>query len=101
VTFLHFGRSVTIIPDTSVVELQTATESMKCNLYKCPTTGWHYFYATLPVEIINSDDTDASGVGLQPRYLIFIGIFKTTRFFNHPSVVFLMQRFFSLMVNTK
>jgi hypothetical protein len=80
-----FGKSVTVTPDSSVVELQTATESIKSNLHKCPTTGWHYFYATLPVEIINSDDTDASGVGLQPRYLIYDKVFELYRHFqNHP-----------------
>jgi hypothetical protein len=80
-----FGRSVTLTPDSTIVELQTATESMKCNLHKCSTTGWHYFYATLPVEIINSDDTDASGVGLQPRYLIYDKVFDLYRHFqNHP-----------------
>jgi hypothetical protein len=80
-----FGRGVTVTPDGKFVELQTATESLKFALHKCPTTGWHYFYATLPVEIINSDDTDSAGVGLQPRYLIFEKVFDLYRHFqNHP-----------------
>jgi len=67
------------------VELQTAKDTLKCALHKCPTTGWHYFYVTLPVEIINSDDTDSAGVGLQPRYLIFDKVFDLYRHFqNHP-----------------
>jgi len=32
-------------------------------LYECPTTGWKYFYATLPVEFIGNDKD------LQPRAL--------------------------------
>lgn len=32
-------------------------------LYKCPTTGWNYFYATLPVEYFTNDED------LQPRPL--------------------------------
>ncbi len=80
-----FGRSVTVTPDTNTVELQTATETLKSALHKCPATGWHYFYATLPVEILNSDDTDAAGVGLQPRYLIYEKVFELYRHFqNHP-----------------
>jgi HNH endonuclease len=80
-----FGRNVSATPQNGNVELRSATESMKCTLHKCPTTGWHYFYATLPVEIINSDDTDASGVGLQPRYLIYDKVFELYRHFqNHP-----------------
>jgi hypothetical protein len=80
-----FGRSVAVIPENGLVELQTANDSMKCNLHKCPTTGWHYFYATLPIDVINSDDTDASGVGLQPRYLIYDKVFDLYRHFqNHP-----------------
>jgi hypothetical protein len=80
-----FGRSITVTPDGKTVELQNATEALKSTLHKCPTTGWHYFYATLPVEIINSDDTDAAGVGLQPRYLIYDKVFELYRHFqNHP-----------------
>jgi hypothetical protein len=80
-----FGRSVTVTPDGNTVELQNATEALKSTLHRCPTTGWHYFYATLPVEIINSDDTDAAGVGLQPRYLIYDKVFELYRHFqNHP-----------------
>jgi hypothetical protein len=80
-----FGKGVVVTPEGSLVEIETASESFKSNLHKCPTTGWHYFYATLPVEFINSDDTDSSGVGLQPRYLIYDKVFDLYRHFqNHP-----------------
>jgi hypothetical protein len=82
-----FGRSVTVTvaSDASAVEIQSATKTVNCALHMCPTTNWHYFYATLPVEILNSDDTDSSGVGLQPRYLIYDKVFDLYRHFqNHP-----------------
>jgi len=80
-----FGRGVSITAEGDQVTLETATTSITCPKHKCPTTGWEYFYATLPVEVINSDDTDAAGVGLQPRYLIYDKVFDLYRHFqNHP-----------------
>jgi hypothetical protein len=80
-----FGRSVVVTPVGELVKLENATVSLQSNLHKCPTTGWHYFYGTLPVEVINSDDTDSAGVGLQPRYLIYEKVFELYRHFqNHP-----------------
>jgi hypothetical protein len=35
--------------------------------YTCPTTGWKYFYATLGVELLDSDDDDDDKIGLQPK----------------------------------
>ncbi len=51
----------------------------------CPVTKWRYFYATLPVELIDSDDDSDQGHGLQPRFLIFDKVFDLYRhFMNHP-----------------
>ena len=102
-----FGRNVTVTADGKVVQLQTATMSLTYPLHKCPTTGWQYFYATLPVDVINSDDTDSAGVGLQPRYLIYEKVFDLYRHFqNHPVLQpsmagCLMGRSVCLMVNTR
>jgi hypothetical protein len=80
-----FGKSVSVTAAKESVEIESANLSIESALYKCPTTGWHYFYATLPVDLINSDDTDSAGVGLQPRYLIYEKVFDLYRHFqNHP-----------------
>ncbi|HYN22635.1 MAG TPA: hypothetical protein VE078_16875, partial [Thermoanaerobaculia bacterium] len=49
------------------------------------TTNWSYFYATLPVTLLDSDDAEDHKVGLQPRYLIFEKVFELFRHFQrHP-----------------
>src|SRR3989304_2857006 len=54
-------------------------------LHMCPVTNWKYFYITLPVEIIDSDDSSDKSLGLQPRYLIFDKLFEMFRHFQrHP-----------------
>ena len=51
----------------------------------CPTTGWKYFYAILPVELVDSDDDQDHQFGLQPRFLILDKVFDLFRHFqNHP-----------------
>ena len=53
-------------------------------LHICQTTGWEYFYATLPIILIHSDDED-DHAGLQPRYLIQDKVFNLYRHFMvHP-----------------
>ena len=49
-------------------------------------TGWKYFYATLPVELIEQRMTNKDHqFGLQPRFLIFDKVFELFRHFqNHP-----------------
>ncbi|SRR6266542_2422136 len=56
-------------------------------VHKCQITGWHYFYATLPVAVLDSDDTTDERVGLQPRYLIFDKVFDLYRHFRGCPVV--------------
>ncbi len=66
-----FGQSIFIKKADGQISIGT-TEGRKRTyaLYKCPTTGWQHFYATLPVELLDSDDEDNERVGLQPRFLI-------------------------------
>lgn len=79
------GQSVSITTVDSQIKIQSANEDQSYVLHKCPTTGWRYFYATLPIEILNSDDEDEEKVGLQPRYLIYEKVFGLYRHFqNHP-----------------
>jgi hypothetical protein len=81
----EFGESVVIDERDGVVEIETAAGRKSYTSYKCPTTGWRYFYATFPIEVLNSDDEEDAKAGLQPRYLIFDKVFDLYRHFeNHP-----------------
>jgi len=67
------------------VRIDSGNTTYRHRLYTCPTTGWKYFYATLPVELLDSDDDDDEKWGLQPRYLIFDKVFDLYRHFQrHP-----------------
>lgn len=67
------------------VRLESGNATYTYRLYTCPTTGWKYFYATLPVDLVDSDDDDDHKWGLQPRYLIFEKVFDLYRHFQqHP-----------------
>lgn len=80
-----YGRPVSIHTADGEITIQTASKELKYDLYACPTTGWQYFYATLPIQILDSDDKDEANVGLQPRYLIQDKVFQLFRHFqNHP-----------------
>jgi hypothetical protein len=90
--FLHkineiseFGQPVSIKHTSSDVMVESASNSESYRLYKCPATGWEYFYATLPVTLIDSDDDEDQSIGLQPRYLILDKVFELFRHFQqHP-----------------
>ncbi len=82
-----FGQSAILTEDTNHIQVEKGSGEKYINtLYTCPITGSKYFYAILPVELLNSDDDDEdNGVGLQPRFLIFDKVFELYRHFqNHP-----------------
>ena len=80
-----FGRDVSISEEGDKLSVKSMEEVYHCIRYTCPATGWHYFYATLPVSLIESDDDRDKNIGLQPRYLIFDKVFSLYRHFNrHP-----------------
>lgn len=98
---LEFFKSDGIIPNygepvycnivENEIELEFSNKKERYHLYTCPTTKWKYFYATLPVNIINSDDDEDGKIGLQPRYLIKEKVFNLYRHFQrntvlHPSI---------------
>ncbi len=91
-----FGETVYhTITDTNI-ELEFLNKKETYRLYTCPTTKWKYFYATLPVNVINSDDDEDGKIGLQPRYLIQDKVFDLYRHFQrntvlHPSIARLYQ----------
>ena len=67
------------------MRLDTAGGTLTHARYVCPTTGWKYFYATLPVVLLDGDDDEDHEIGLQPRFLIADKVFELHRHFQrHP-----------------
>ena len=80
-----YGQGTFVTETGDTVQIETPDDTMSHRLYTCPTTGWRYFYATLPVSLLDSDDDEDQKVGLQPRYLIFDKVFELFRHFQrHP-----------------
>src|SRR2546423_14578825 len=45
-----FGQSVAVrVEDGKRLRIESASHSLDSEIYLCPTTGWQYFYAILPV----------------------------------------------------
>lgn len=81
----EFGRSVAISPGEDCISLSTSILEASYPLHICPRTGWKYFFARLPIEVVNSDDDTDGHLGLQPRYLIMDKVFEMYRHFqNYP-----------------
>jgi hypothetical protein len=81
----QFGERVSVSRSDGAARLESGTTSSVQTVYTCPTTNWEYFYATLDVSLLDSDDDDEDRMGLQPRYLIFDKVFDMYRHFqNHP-----------------
>lgn len=81
----QYGLSVDIQESGDTIRVESATITKDYQAYQCPVTGWTYFYATLPIELIGSDDESDQSIGLQPRYLIPEKVFELFRHFQrHP-----------------
>lgn len=80
-----FGQHIVANGETDSIDIETPMKQLEYDLYKSPATGWEYFYATLPVDLLDSDDATDDKMGLQPRYLIFDKVFNMYRHFQrHP-----------------
>ena len=80
-----YGQVIETVGDDDEIEVRSAIGKTKHQLYTCPATGWKYFYAKVPVDLIESDDESDHGIGLQPRYLIPKKVFELYRHFRrHP-----------------
>lgn len=95
-TITGFGETVYHKTTDTEIELEFLNQKEKFRLYSCPTTKWKYFYANLPVNVINSDDDEDGKIGLQPRWLIHDKVFDLYRHFQrntvlHPSLARLYQ----------
>jgi hypothetical protein len=91
-----YGETVHHISNENSIELEFLNQKETFKLHTCPTTKWKYFYANLPVDVINSDDDEDGKIGLQPRYLIQDKVFDLYRHFQrntvlHPSIARLYQ----------
>lgn len=82
-----FGETVYHKISDDSIELEFSNKKENFRLYTCPTTKWKYFYATLPVNVINSDDDEDGKIGLQPRYLIKEKVFDLYRHFQKNTVL--------------
>lgn len=82
-----FGGKVVITEMGDKVKIENYLFTKTFELQECPLTGWKYFYCTLPVEILDSDDDEGEQIGLQPRYLIFDKVFEMFRHFQHYPVL--------------
>lgn len=87
----NFGESVFYVEGKHKIIFEYDNKKEEFNLYECPITKWKYFYAILPVTVINSDDDEDDEIGLQPRYLLKDKVFELYRHFQkntvlHPSI---------------
>ncbi len=84
----NFGETVYYKLTENEIEIEILNRKESYKLYSCPTTNWKYFYANLPVNVINSDDDGEDGkVGLQPRYLLPDKVFNLYRHFQLNTVL--------------
>ena len=83
----NFGLPIYVHKDGEILKVESATFSSDFQLYCCPITSWDYFYATLPIDILGSDDDHDQNTGLQPRYLIFDKVFDLFRHFQTSPVL--------------
>lgn len=83
---LQYGNPVYILGENDGhIDIEVNNRKKQYSLYECPTTGWKYFYGTLPIDVLDSDDDKDNEIGLQPRYLIFNKVFELFRHFQkHP-----------------
>ena len=83
----NYGLPISVQQNGDTLRIDSAKFSSEFQLYRCPITGWNYFYATLPIDILGSDDDHDQEIGLQPRYLIFDKVFDLFRHFQTSPVL--------------
>ena len=82
-----FGENLAIEILEDKIKLENHNFSQNFELQECPLTKWKYFYAILPVSVLDSDDDEGEKAGLQPRFLIFDKVFDMFRHFQHYPVL--------------
>ncbi len=76
---VSFASAVALRQEGDTVTTESASNQCTHRLYTCPITGWKYFYATLDVDLLDSDEAEDAHMSLQPRYLIFDKVFNLYR----------------------
>jgi hypothetical protein len=84
---VSYGENLAIETLDNKIKLENSNFSQTFELQECPLTKWKYFYAILPVNVLDSDDDEGEKVGLQPRFLIFDKVFEMFRHFQHYPVL--------------
>jgi len=80
-----YGSPISVKENDGTAQITSPSFTATQPLHTCKTTGWKYFYATLDIALLDSDDDHDETVGLQPRYLIFDKVFNLYRHFQkHP-----------------
>lgn len=80
-----FALPVYIREEDDKITIESSQTSESYPIFRCSVTGWKYFYATLPIELLDSDDDRDYSIGLQPRYLISNKVFGLFQHFqSHP-----------------
>jgi hypothetical protein len=82
-----YGQKVALTVQNDKIKLENHSFSKTFELQECPLTKWKYFYGTLPVDVLDSDDDEEQKIGLQPRFLIFDKVFEMFRHFQHYPVL--------------
>ena len=80
-SILNYGLPISVQQNGNYLKIESSLMSQSYPVYECPITGWKYFYARLPIDILDSDDDKDKVAGLQPRYLIFDKVFSLFRHF--------------------
>ena len=102
-----FGAHSALTQADGKVKLDSTHGSFTNDLLSCPTTGWKYFYATLPVALIDSDDDEDTSSACSraslssTRFLDCSDISRTTLSYSRPLGVSRTGRFYFSMANIK
>jgi len=83
----EFGKPVTVSEGEDSAQVESSASKHSYRLYQCPLTKWKYFYATLEIFLLDSDDDSDHSIGLQPRYLIPEKVFELYRHFQYHPVL--------------
>ena len=54
----NFAQPVSVGEHDGSIVVESATQQREHEKYLCPITGWKYFYATLDVDLLDSDDDE-------------------------------------------
>ena len=77
----NYGLPLNVKHNETSLRIESANFTGEFQVYHSPQKGWDYFYATLPIDVLGSDDSNKDEVGLQPRYLIYDKVFELFRHF--------------------